>query len=78
MERNASLRLQIAAAAKLTARKENQLATVATLLLGRTAQRYHLRCCSGQHGPFEVRHATRQVSCLYTYVYTYTHININT
>jgi len=61
MERNARIRLQMAAAAMLTATREYQLANAASLLFGRTSQQYHTRCCRGQHGRFEGRHATRQV-----------------
>jgi len=62
MERNARLRLQIAAAAMLTASRENQVAIAASLLFGRTAQQYHMRWCRGQHVRIEGRHSTRQVS----------------
>jgi len=61
MERNARLRLQVAATVMLTASRD-QLAIAASLLFGRTSRQYHTRCCRGQHGRFEGRHATRQVS----------------
>jgi len=62
MERNARLRLQMAAAAMFTASRENQLVIAASLHFGRTSRHYHMRCCRGRHVRFEGRHATRQVS----------------
>jgi len=46
----------------ITAIREDQLAIAASLLFGRTSQQYRMSCCRGQHGRFEGRHATRQVS----------------
>ena len=51
----------MAAAAMLTASRENHLA-IAVSLFGRTSQQYLMRWCRGQHVRFEGLHATRQVS----------------